>query len=120
MTSQQVALWVCTAVLFITVTIAGVFAVELMAMWLKNRREERANRILSLEARSSERFDTERDSWIQLIRQKDAEIVRKDAEIVRKDAEIVRLGDLIATLNKNYDIANRLMENAEFKKEEAA
>ena len=113
MTSQQVALWVCTAVLFITVTIAGVFAVELMAMWLKNRREERANRILSLEARSSERFDTERDSWIQLIRQ-------KDAEIVRKDAEIVRLGDLIATLNKNYDIANRLMENAEFKKEEAA
>ena len=113
MTSQQVALWVCTAVLFITVTIAGVFAVELMAMWLKNRREERANRILSLEARSSERFDTERDSWIQLIRQ-------KDAEIVRKDAEIVRLGDLIATLNKNYDIANRLMENAEFKKEDAA
>ena len=113
MTSQQVALWVCTAVLFITVTIAGVFAVELMAMWLKNRREERANRILSLEARSSERFDTERDSWIQLIRQ-------KDAEIVRKDAEIVRLGDLISTLNKNYDIANRLMENAEFKKEEAA
>lgn len=103
----------CTAVLFITVTIAGVFAVELMAMWLRNRREDRANRILALEARSSERFDTERDSWIQLIRQ-------KDAEIVRKDAEIVRLGDLISTLNKNYDIANRLMENAEFKKEDAA
>ena len=113
MTSQQVALWVCTAVLFITVTIAGVFAVELMAMWLKNRREERETRIRALEARTSDRFDTERDSWIRLIRQ-------KDAEIVRKDAEIVRLGDLISTLNKNYDIANRLMENAEFKKEEAA
>ena len=103
----------CTAVLFITVTIAGVFAVELMAMWLKNRREERTNRILALEARSSERFDTERDSWIRLIRQ-------KDAEISRKDDEIGRLEDLLSTLHKNYDIANRLMENAEFKKEDAA
>lgn len=95
----------CTAVLFITVTIAGVFAVELMAMWLRNRREERRNGIREAERVMSERYDRERNSWLELLAQ--------------KDRELASLTQMVKKLEKNYDIATRVLQIADRKGEEA-
>ena len=92
--------------LFITVTIAGTFAVELMAMWLRNRREERANAVREAERSAAERYDRERSSWLAILAEKDRELESMNAMLQR--------------LQKNYDIATRVLTAADKEKGEAA
>lgn len=101
MTANEMAHVIATGVQFIGIILGGVFAVELYAMWLRNRREERRNSVRAAEARSSERFDGERNSWLQII--------------AEKDREIETLKALNEKLSKNYDIATKILSVAERK-----
>lgn len=101
MTKQEMLLWVITAVLFITVVLGGVFATSAASIWFRNRREERRNTVRAAEARSSERFNRERDSWLAIL--------------AEKDKEIETLKALNEKLNKNYDIATKILSVAERK-----
>lgn len=101
MTTNEMAHVIATAVQFIGVVLGGVFAVELCAMWLRNRREERMNSVRTAEARSSERFDGERNSWLQIL--------------AEKDREIETLKAVNERLTKNYEIATRILAVAERK-----
>lgn len=92
--------------LFITVTIAGTFAVELMAMWLRNRREERANAVREAERTAAERYDRERSSWLAIL--------------AEKDRQIETLNGMVQKLEKNYSIATRVLTAVDEKKGEAA
>ena len=103
MTKQEMLLWVITAVLFITVVLGGVFATSAASIWFRNRREERRNTVRAAEARSSERFNRERDSWLAIL-----------AEKVK---ELERLNEMVSRLEKNYEIATRILQNAEPRKE---
>ena len=103
MTPQTLAQWMCTAVLFITVIIAGTFAAELTGAWLRNRREERRNTVREAEQRMSARFDRERESWLAIL--------------VEKDRELQNMNQMLKRLQINYDIATRVLSVAERKAE---
>lgn len=105
MTNQEMALWVCTAVLFITVVLGGVFAANAASIWFRNRREERQNTIRAAEVRQAERFNRERDSWLEIL--------------AEKDQQLARMNELVSRLEKNYDIATRILQTAEPRKENA-
>lgn len=99
MNANEMAHVIATGVQFIGIVLGGVFAVELCAMWLRNRREERRNSVRAAEARSSERFDGERNSWLQIL--------------AEKDREIDTLKALNEKLTKQYDIATKIIAVAE-------
>lgn len=99
MNANEMAHVIATGVQFIGIVLGGVFAVELCAMWLRNRREERKNSVRAAEARSSERFDGERNSWLQIL--------------AEKDREIDTLKALNEKLTKQYDIATKIIAVAE-------
>ena len=103
MTTTQMAQLICTSVLFITVILAGVFYVEVAGVWLRNRREERRNGIREAERVMSERYDRERNSWLELLAQKDRELEITNA--------------LLARLQKNYDIATKVLAVADRKED---
>lgn len=103
MTGTQMIQFVCTSVLFITVILAGVFSVECAGAWLRNKREERANGVREAESRISARYDRERDSWLAIL--------------TEKDNEIRSLTEQNSRLNKNLDIATRVLAVAERKGE---
>ena len=103
MTNTQMVQLVCTTVLFITVILAGVFSVELAGAWLKNRREERANGVKEAESRISARYDKERNSWLAIL--------------AEREREVKELNELVTRLNKNLDIATRVLSVAERKSE---
>ena len=105
MTGQQMVQLVCTTVLMITVVIAGIFGTDLASKWLKDRREERANGIREAERLMSERYDRERNSWLELLAQ--------------KDRELNSLTQMVKKLEKNYDIATNVLAVADRKGEEA-
>lgn len=105
MTARDVAQWVMTTVQFITVVIAGTFAIELTTAWLKNRREERRNTVRDAEARVRALYDRERESWMSIL--------------AEKDRELENLNVMMTRLQKNYDIATRVLSASEIKKEEA-
>ena len=106
MTVQQMVQLVCTTVLLITVVIAGIFGTDLTTKWLKNRREERANAVREAESRMSDRYDRERASWLAILAEKDRELESMTAMVKR--------------LEKNYEIATRVLSAADEKKGEAA
>ena len=101
MTSQQMVQLVCTTILMITVVIAGIFGTDLATKWLRNRREERRNGIREAEQRISERYDRERNSWIAILAEKNRELENANA--------------MLARLQKNYDIATRILNVADRK-----
>ena len=106
MTVQQMVQLVCTTVLLITVVIAGIFGTDLTTKWLKNRREERANAVREAESRMSDRYDRERASWLAILAEKDRELESMTAMVKR--------------LEKNYEIATRVLSAVDEKKGEAA
>lgn len=105
MTAQQMVQLVCTTILLITVIVAGIFGTDISARWLRNRREERRNGIREAERVMSERYDRERNSWLELLAQ--------------KDRELASLTQMVKKLEKNYDIATRVLQIADRKGEEA-
>lgn len=106
MTAQQMVQLVCTTVLLITVVIAGIMGTDIMTKWLKNRREERSNAVREAESRMSDRYDRERASWLAILAEKDRELESMTAMVRR--------------LEKNYEIATRVLSAADEKKGEAA
>ena len=106
MTTRDVAQWVMTTVQFIMIVIAGTFAIELATIWIRNRREERRNTVRDAEARVRALYDRERESWMSILSE--------------KDRELENLNVMMTRLQKNYDIATRVLSSAsEIKKEEA-
>ena len=103
MTAQQTVQLVCTTILLITVVIAGIFGTDLTTKWLRNRREERANAVREAERAAAERYDRERSGWLAILAEKDRELEAANA--------------LLQKLQKNYDIATKVLSVA--KKEEA-
>jgi hypothetical protein len=97
---------ICTSVLFITVILAGVFSVEVSGAWLRNKREERTNAVREAESRMSDRYDRERASWLAILAEKDRELESMTAMVKR--------------LEKNYEIATRVLSAVDEKKGEAA
>lgn len=104
MTTTQMTQLILTSVLFVTVILAGVFSVEVSGVWLRNRREERANAVRDAEARMSDRYDRERNSWLAILEE--------------KDKELENANEMITRLQKNYDIATRVLGAADRKGEE--
>ena len=103
MTAQQMVQLVCTTILMITVVVAGIFGTDIATKWLRNRREERRNTVKEAEARISDRYDRERASWLAILAEKDRELENADQMLNR--------------LQKNYDIATKVLSVA--KREEA-
>ncbi len=93
---------ICTAVLFVTILIAGMFSANAVSMWIKNRREERANRLQVAELRQGEWEERERNQWMALFQQKDDEV------------KALRMTNM--RLEKNLEIASRLLEASEQKR----
>lgn len=106
MTAQQMVQLVCTTILLITVVIAGIMGTDIMTKWLKNRREERSNAVREAESRMSDRYDKERASWLAILAEKDRELESMTAMVRR--------------LEKNYEIATRVLSAVDEKKGEAA
>lgn len=92
---------IATGVQFIGIIVGGTLGVEMCAMWLRNKREERRITVRTAEARSSERFDGERNSWLAIL--------------AEKDREIETLKAINERLNKNYEIATKILAVAERK-----
>ena len=103
MTSQQMVQLVCTTILMITVVIAGIFGTDLSAKWLRNRREERRITVREAEQRMSERYDRERNSWLAIL--------------AEKDRELASVNEMLTRLQKNYDIATRVLAVADRKED---
>lgn len=101
MTAQQMVQLVCTTILMITVVIAGIFGTDLATKWLRNRREDRANSVREAEQRVSARFDKERESWLAILGEKDRELENANA--------------MLSRLQKNYDIAVKVLAVADGK-----
>lgn len=106
MTTRETVQWVLTTVQFVTVILAGVFILEIASVWLRNKREERANTVREAEQRMSARYDQERTSWLAILSE--------------KDRELASMTDMMAKLQKNYDIATRILNVAEIRKGEEA
>lgn len=98
MTAQQMVQLVCTTVLLITVVIVGIFGTDIMTKWLKNRREERRNTVREAETRMSDRYDRERASWLAIL--------------AEKDRELANVNEMLTRLQKNYDIATKVLSVA--------
>lgn len=90
---------VCTAVLFVTVVIGGMFASNAASIWLKNRREERANKLAITESRHDEQHERERNEWAKLLREKDAYIKSLHNELLRES----RRNELAIQLLRKFD-----------------
>ena len=103
MTAQQMVQLVCTTILMITVVVAGIFGTDIATKWLRNRREERRNTVKEAEARISDRYDRERASWLAIL--------------AEKDRELENANQMLNRLQKNYDIATKVLGVA--KREEA-
>ena len=103
MTAQQMVQLVCTTILMITVVVAGIFGTDIATKWLRNRREERRNTVKEAEARISDRYDRERASWLAIL--------------AEKDRELENANQMLNRLQKNYDIATKVLSVA--KREEA-
>ena len=101
MTNAEMAHIIATTVQFIGIVIGGAFAVELGGMWLRNKREQRTNSVKEWEARTSGNWDKERESWLQII--------------AEKDREIEELKSINLKLEKHYDIATKVLAVAERK-----
>ena len=99
MTTQQMFMYVCTAVLFITVVLGGVFSSNAASIWLKNKREERAARYALAELRHDDRMDKERSDWMRLVQEKDGYIKSLQNELLR--------------ISKNHEIAMNLLKESE-------
>ena len=93
---------VCTAVLFVTVVIGGMFAGNAASIWLKNRREERANKFAIAEARHDAKHEQERNEWMRLLHEKDAYIKALHNELLR--------------VSRNHDTAMKLLKESEMKR----
>lgn len=93
---------VCTAVLFVTVVIGGMFASNAASIWIKNRREERAAKYERDELRHDEKHEMERNTWIQLLQEKDAYIKSLHNELLRT--------------SKDRDLAIRLLKESELQR----
>ena len=106
MTTVQMAQLILTTVLFVTVILAGTFGVEIASVWLRNRREERANTVREAEKRIGERFDRERESWLAILGE--------------KDRELESMTQMVKRLEKNYEIATKVLAVADVKGEKAA
>lgn len=103
MTSQQMVQLVCTTILMITVVIAGIFGTDLSAKWLRNRREERRNTVREAEQRMSDRYDRERNNWLAIL--------------AEKDRELASVNEMLTRLQKNYDIATKVLAIADRKED---
>ena len=103
MTSQQMVQLVCTTILMITVVIAGIFGTDLSAKWLRNRREERRNTVREAEQRMSDRYDRERNNWLAIL--------------AEKDRELASVNEMLTRLQKNYDIATKVLSIADRKED---
>lgn len=101
MTQDQIISITNTTVSFITVILAGAVITSAVGAWLRNRREERANRIKLAEARADAMHDRERDQWTNLLREKDGQIAALHNEVLR--------------LSRNYDIVSNVLKAAEKK-----
>lgn len=106
MTQIQMTQLILTTVLFVTVILAGVFGIEISSNWLRNKREVRANAVRDAEARMSDRYDRERSSWLAIL--------------AEKDREIETLNGMVRKMEKNYEIATRVLGAADNKKGEEA
>ena len=103
MTQEQIIQITNTTVSFITVILAGFVIISAVGAWLKNRREERANRVRMTEVRIDKLHEMERDQWTSLLREKDGQIAALNNEILR--------------LSRNYDIVSNILKVAEKKGE---
>ena len=106
MTTGQTFQFVLTAVQFTSVVIGGTFAACLATRWLQNKREERANSVREAEQRASARFDRERESWLAILGEKDRELENMNA--------------MLSRLQKNYDIATKVLSAVDKEKGEEA
>lgn len=104
MTQEQIIQITNTTVSFVTVILAGAVIMSAIGAWLRNRREERSNRVRLAEARADEMHDRERDQWTSLLREKDGQIAALHNEVLR--------------LSRNYDIVSNILKVAEKKGEE--
>ena len=103
MTQDQIIQITNTTVSFITVILAGAVITSAVGAWLRNRREERANRVRLAEARADAMHERERDQWTNLLREKDGQIAALHNEVLR--------------LSRNYDIVSNILKVAEQKGE---
>ena len=103
MTQDQIIQITNTTVSFITVVLAGAVITSAIGSWLRNRREERSNRVRLAEARADAMHDRERDQWTTLLREKDGQIAALHNEVLR--------------LSRNYDIVSNILKLAEKKGE---
>ena len=106
MTAQQMVQLVCTTVLLITVVIAGIFGTDMATKWFQNKREERRNDVREAERMAAEKYDRERASWLAILAEKDRELESMTAMVKR--------------LEKNYEIATRVLSAVDEKKGEEA
>ena len=90
-------------VIFCTVVLGGVFTSQVAVLWLKNKNEQRRHYERRLEIRCSDKWDAERNTWMQMLDD--------------RDAEISRLKDELSRLNTNYNNAKKLMTNVKLKGE---
>lgn len=100
----KTAMILCTGITFCSALIAGGFAVGAANVWLKNRREERDAR----DERARNRDSHERETWTQLLADRDARIDSMHDEIVR--------------LTRLYEFSSALLDESEtrrLKKEDA-
>jgi hypothetical protein len=104
MTTRETVQWVLTTVLFLTVILGGVVAVELSTVWLRNKREERAASVREAEKWIRGLYDKEREGWMAILEE--------------KDRELKSMSEMLARLQKNYDIATRILGAADKKGEE--
>ena len=103
MTQDQIIQITNTTVSFVTVILAGAVIMSTIGAWLRNRREERSNRVRIAEARADAMHDRERDQWTTLLREKDGQIAALHNEVLR--------------LSRNYDIVSNILKLAEKKGE---
>lgn len=104
MTTRETVQWVLTAVQFVTVIMAGVFILETASIWLRNKREERAANAREDTKWIRTLYDKERESWISIL--------------AEKDRELDGLTQAVKRLEKNLDIATRVLQVADKKGEE--
>ena len=95
MSTYETALIMCTGITFVSALIAGGFVVCAANVWMRNKREERAAR----EGRYVTRDSLEREKWVELLCEKDAEL-----ESVRNEVE---------KLTKLYEFSARLLDESE-------
>lgn len=104
MTNDQMIRIITATVSFVTVILAGAVVMGAAGAWLRNRREERENRLRTTQIRMDELYERERVQWTELIREKDGQIAALNNEVLR--------------LSRNYDIVSQVLKAAERKNDE--